>query len=37
LSNDENPDYKYQANNYSDDDEDKSRPIAAGKFSSRFN
>ncbi|WP_339838666.1 RNA polymerase factor sigma-54 [uncultured Flavobacterium sp.] len=30
LSNDETPDYKYQANNYSDDDEDKSRPIAAG-------
>ena len=30
LSNDETPDYKYQANNYSDDDEDKSSPIAAG-------
>lgn len=30
LSNDETPDYKYQANNYSDDDEDKSTPIAAG-------
>ncbi len=30
LSDDETPDYKYQANNYSDDDEDKSTPIAAG-------
>lgn len=30
LSNDETPDYKYQANNYSDDDEDKNTPIAAG-------
>ncbi len=30
LSNDETPDYKYQASNYSDDDEDKSMPIAAG-------
>lgn len=29
LSNDETPDYKYQTNNYSDDDEDKSFPIAA--------
>jgi RNA polymerase sigma-54 factor len=29
LSNDEVPDYKYQANNYSDDDEDKSMPHAA--------
>ncbi len=29
LSNDETPDYKYQTNNYSDDDEDKSLPIAA--------
>lgn len=29
LSNDETPDYKYQANNYSDDDEDKSTPLAA--------
>ncbi len=29
LSNDETPDYKYQANNYSEDDEDKSLPIAA--------
>ena len=29
LSNDETPDYKYQANNYSDDDEDKSMPHAA--------
>jgi len=29
LSNDETPDYKYQSNNYSDDDEDKSLPIAA--------
>jgi RNA polymerase sigma-54 factor len=28
LSNDETPDYKYQTNNYSDDDEDKSLPIA---------
>jgi RNA polymerase sigma-54 factor len=30
ISNDETPDYKYQANNYSDDDEDKSTPIVAG-------
>jgi len=30
LSNDETPDYKYQANNYSDDDEDRSMPFAAG-------
>lgn len=29
LSNDETPDYKYQTNNYSDDDEEKSLPIAA--------
>lgn len=29
LSNDETPDYKYQSNNYSDDDEDKSMPFAA--------
>lgn len=29
LSNDETPDYKYQTNNYSDDDEDKSLPFAA--------
>ncbi|RBA29886.1 RNA polymerase factor sigma-54 [Flavobacterium tibetense] len=29
LSNDETPDYKYQTNNYSDDDEDKSMPFAA--------
>lgn len=29
LSNDETPDYKYQTNNYSDDDEDRSLPIAA--------
>jgi RNA polymerase sigma-54 factor len=29
LSNDETPDYKYQANNYSDDDDDKSLPFAA--------
>ncbi|HSD14483.1 MAG TPA: RNA polymerase factor sigma-54 [Flavobacterium sp.] len=29
LSNDETPDYKLQANNYSDDDEDRSLPIAA--------
>jgi len=29
LSNDETPDYKYQTNNYSDDDEDKSTPFAA--------
>lgn len=29
LSNDETPDYKYQTNNYSDDDEDKSMPLAA--------
>lgn len=29
LSNDETPDYKYQTNNYSEDDEDKSLPIAA--------
>lgn len=30
LSNDETPDYKYHANNYSDDDEDKSMPFVAG-------
>ena len=29
LSDDETPDYKYQANNYSDDDEDKTQPFAA--------
>ncbi|HEU4497405.1 MAG TPA: RNA polymerase factor sigma-54 [Flavobacterium sp.] len=29
LSNDETPDYKLQANNYSDDDEDRSMPLAA--------
>ncbi|MGV9003286.1 RNA polymerase factor sigma-54 [Flavobacterium sp.] len=29
LSDDETPDYKLQANNYSDDDEDRSSPIAA--------
>ena len=29
LSNDETPDYKYQSNNYSDDDEEKSMPHAA--------
>jgi RNA polymerase sigma-54 factor len=29
LSNDETPDYKYQTNNYSDDDEEKSLPFAA--------
>lgn len=29
LSDDETPDYKYQTNNYSDDDEDRSLPIAA--------
>jgi RNA polymerase sigma-54 factor len=29
LSNDETPDYKYQANNYSDDDDEKSMPHAA--------
>jgi RNA polymerase sigma-54 factor len=29
LSNDETPDYKYQANNYSEDDEDKSIPHVA--------
>lgn len=29
LSNDETPDYKYQTNNYSDDDEDKSMPFVA--------
>ena len=29
LSSDETPDYKTQANNYSDDDEDKSLPFAA--------
>ncbi len=29
LSNDETPDYKYQINNYSDDDEDRSTPFAA--------
>jgi len=30
LSNDETPDYKYQTNNYSDDDEDNSMPFIAG-------
>lgn len=29
LSNDETPEYKLQANNYSDDDEDRSMPFAA--------
>ncbi len=29
LSNDETPDYKLQANNYSDDDEDRTMPFAA--------
>ena len=29
LSNDETPDYKLQANNYSDDDEDRETPFAA--------
>lgn len=29
LSNDETPDYKYQTNNYSDDDDDKTLPFAA--------
>ena len=29
LSNDETPDYKYQSNNYSDDDEDRSMPMQA--------
>lgn len=29
LSDDETPDYKLQANNYSDDDEDRTMPIAA--------
>ena len=29
LSNDETPDYKYQTNNYSDDDEDRSMPMTA--------
>ena len=29
LSNDETPDYKYQTNNYSDDDEERSSPFAA--------
>jgi RNA polymerase sigma-54 factor len=29
LSNDETPDYKYQSNNYSDDDEEKSMPHVA--------
>jgi RNA polymerase sigma-54 factor len=29
LSQDDTPDYKYQTNNYSDDDEDKSSPLAA--------
>ena len=29
LSNDETPDYKLQANNYSDDDEDRESPLAA--------
>lgn len=30
LSSDDTPDYKYQSNNYSDDDEDKSMPFVAG-------
>lgn len=30
LSNDETPDYKYQANNFSEDDEDNSLPFIAG-------
>jgi RNA polymerase sigma-54 factor len=30
LSDDETPDYKYQANNYSDDDENRETPLAAG-------
>jgi RNA polymerase sigma-54 factor len=30
LSDDETPDYKYQANNYSDDDETRETPLAAG-------
>ncbi|MCO6174968.1 RNA polymerase factor sigma-54 [Flavobacterium sp. NRK F10] len=30
LSNDETPDYKYQTNNYSDDDEERSMPFVAG-------
>ena len=30
LNNDDTPDYKYQSNNYSDDDEDKSMPFVAG-------
>lgn len=30
LSNDETPDYKYQTNNFSDDDEDRSMPFVAG-------
>ena len=29
LSDDETPEYKYQANNYSDDDDDKTQPFAA--------
>jgi RNA polymerase sigma-54 factor len=29
LSNDETPDYKLQANNYSDDDEERETPFAA--------
>ncbi len=29
LSNDETPDYKYQSNNYSDDDEDRTMPMQA--------
>ncbi len=29
LSDDETPDYKYQANNYSDDDENRETPLAA--------
>jgi RNA polymerase sigma-54 factor len=30
LSDDDTPDYKYSANNYSDDDETRERPLAAG-------
>lgn len=30
LSDDETPDYKYSANNYSDDDENRETPLAAG-------
>jgi RNA polymerase sigma-54 factor len=38
LSNDDTPDYKTQANNYSDDDEEREYPFScAGEFSSRFN